>query len=92
MRKSVKTFAVSQKTERVELIIRFPMLFGDTPTLVQLLWSMRTPVLQSSSSFFFYRRAADERRVLEAEVKYMLGDRTAVLSSSIWASTTLVVW
>lgn len=30
--------------------------------------------------------------MLEAEVKYMLGDQTAALSSSDWSSAALVVW
>lgn len=74
------------KTERLELIIRFPVLFGDTPANS----CGARGRLSSNQAAVVYRCAADERGVLEAEVKYMLGDRSAALSSSINHASCLV--
>lgn len=67
------------------------MLFGDTPT--------RTPLIEHDIDVgtsppikqCFYRCSADKRRVLEAEVQYMLDNQIAMPSYSSWASPSLLV-
>lgn len=80
----------SQRAELIELIKKFPMLFGDTPTRTTLnehdIDVGDTPPIKQR----FYRCSADKRRVLEAEVKYMLDHHIAVPSST-WASPSLRV-
>lgn len=67
------------------------MLFGDIPTQMHLInhdIDVRdSPPMKQR----FYRCSLDKRKVLEAEVKYMLDNAIAVPSSSSWPSPSLLV-
>lgn len=67
------------------------MLFCETPTRTTLIEhdidvGTSPPIKQR-----FYCCVANKRRVLEAEVEYMLDNQIAVPSSSNWASPCLLV-
>lgn len=67
------------------------VLFGDTPSRTTLVEhdidvGDSPPIKQR-----FYRCPADKRRVLEAEVQYMLDNQIAVQSFSSWASPSMLV-
>ena len=81
----------SQGSELTKLIKKYPILFSDTPSRTHLIEhdidvGDSTPIKQR-----FYRCAPHKRKVLEAEVKYMLDNGVAVPSSSSWASQSLLV-
>jgi len=67
------------------------VLFGDTPSRTTIVErdidvGDSPPIKQR-----FYHCPADKRRVLEAEVQYMLDNHIAVQSFSSWASPSLLV-
>lgn len=82
---------VSQRSEQIELIRKFPMFFGDTPTHTNLIEHDIDVGDSPPIKHRFYRCASDKRKALESEVKYMLDNNIAVPSLSSWASPGLLV-
>lgn len=81
----------SEKKEIADVINSYPSLFGDTPSRTHLLVhdidvGDSQPIRQH-----FYRVSPNKRKVLDAEVGYMLQNDIAVPSSSSWASPSLLV-
>lgn len=82
---------VSRRGQLVDMIRRFPGLFGDIPTCTHLVEhdievGDCKPIKQR-----FYRVHPEKRKYLDAEVKYMLDNGIAQPSSSSWASPCLLV-
>lgn len=81
----------SKRAELVELVSRYPCLFGDTPSRTD--WIEHDidvgdaiPIKQQ-----FYRVSPEKRKFLDAEVAYMLKNNIAVPSASSWASLCILV-
>jgi len=80
-----------QSSQLSALIQRFPDLFGDTPSRTHLIEhdidvGTAKPIRQR-----FYRVSEEKRKVMDAEIQYMLENGIAEPSSSSWASPCLLV-
>ena len=80
-----------QCVELSALINNYLCLFGDVPTCTHLIEhdidvGDAQPIHQR-----FYRVSEQKRQVMEKEIKYMLDNNIAKLSSSSWASPCLLV-
>ncbi len=80
-----------QRTEMTRLINSFPRLFSDVPMRTHVLEhdinvGDHSPIKQSP-----YRVNPTKRKIMEAEVKYLVENGLAVPSSSAWSSPCLLV-
>lgn len=81
----------SKRSELVELVHKYPGLFGDVPSRTG--WAEHDidvgdarPIKQR-----FYRTSPEKVKYLDSEVSYMLDNNIAVPSSSSWASPCILV-
>lgn len=73
------------------LIQRYPGLFGDTPSRTHLVKHDIDVGDAHAIHQCFYRVSEEKRRVMDAEIQYMLENGIAEPSSSSWASPCLLV-
>lgn len=76
----------AQRTELVDLILKFPSLFGDTPSCTHVLEHDIEVGEAKLIKQHFYRVSAKKCVLLDAEIGYMLSNGIAEPSSSAWAS------
>lgn len=81
----------SNRAELVQLVSRYPCLFGDIPS--QTDWAEHDIDVGDSKPIKqqFYRVPPTKRDYLDSEVSYMLENGIAEPSSSSWASPCILV-
>ncbi len=80
-----------QSVDLISLLQRFPELFGDVPTRTD--WAEHDIDVGNASPIKqrYYRVSPEKRKLMEAEIKYMLENEIAIPSNSDWASPCLLV-